>query len=578
MKLIEALTILRRDLSAEAPPMEVTLACGFTPLHLSVFLDAQLRIFHPHLRPEIRTGLFGDLLGTVEGLLRMPSHSACVVVEWPDFDPRLGLRQLGGWMPGQLSDIVSTVEAQADRLHEAIRSVAELSPIAVCLPTLQLPPVSFRPRRHAGTFETDLEQIRAQLAARLARARGVRLLNREHLDALSPIEQRRDVKGELTTGFPYSRAHASILAELLARLLSPALPKKGLVTDLDDTLWRGIVGDVGVEGIRWGLDGHSQIHGLYQQLLRSLGEAGILIAVASKNSPEVIEAAFRMPGFVLPRETVFPMEVSWNPKSDSISRILNAWNISSESVIFVDDSALELAEVQAAHPDLECLRFPIENDSHAYEMLGLLRDRFGKEAISREDGLRRESLRRAAEVSLQPASAEGTNADSFLSLIESAVVLDYTKDQTDRRALELINKTNQFNLNGMRYTEAQWTERMRQRDFVLLRAAYSDKFGSLGTIAVIAGQIRDNVLNVTTWVMSCRAFSRRIEHRCLEQILERLPVERIVLDYRPTPRNAPLTQFLHDLLGAEPEPGCDLTRSQFLGRCPTLFHRVTSIG
>ena len=113
----------------------------------------------------------------------------------------------------------------------------------------------------------------------------VRIVNPQRLDALSPPAERLDVKAELMSGFPYRTAHASVVAELLAEPLKPVMPKKGLITDLDDTLWRGILGEVGAHGVTWDLDHYSHMHGLYQQLLNSLAEAGVLIGVASKNDP-----------------------------------------------------------------------------------------------------------------------------------------------------------------------------------------------------------------------------------------------------------------------------------------------------
>jgi FkbH-like protein len=576
MRLSEALTILRREPPPNARTLDFCLACGFTPLHLATFLSAEIRTAHPRLHPEIRTGLFGDLPGNIERISQERPEAAAVVLEWPDLDPRLGIRQLGGWGPGNLGDIVATVETQADMLANVVATIG--CPVAFSLPTLPLPPVSYLPRRQAGTFEADLQNSLTGLASRLARVRGLRLLNRDHLDKISSVLLRRDVKAELSTGFPFTLPHASALAELLARLLGPATPKKGLITDLDDTLWRGIVGDVGVDGISWDLGGHSQVHGLYQQFLKALDESGILIAVASKNSPELVDAVFRRQDMVLPRESVFPLEVHWSAKSESVSRILKAWNIAADSVVFVDDSPLELAEVRAQHPGLECLRFPTDNDGDVLELLGLLRDRFGKDTLTQEDALRRASLRNTAQIGPRPIGPEASNADAFLEQVGAVLTLDFTKDDTDPRALELVNKTNQFNLNGRRYTEGHWREQLGRPDSILLRVGYADKFGPLGTIAVLTGQMAGNELHLVAWVMSCRAFSRRIEYRCLEQLYEQLGVESVVFDYQPTPRNGPLTEFFKALLDTPPEPGFRLPRSRFSARSPTLLHKLKLIG
>jgi len=578
MKLLDALKILQETPPTGSEDLNVFLACGFTPLHLQTFLGAHLRKLFPARRISINTGLFGDCLGNLERLPQSPLDAVAVVLEWDDLDPRLGLRQLGGWGPGVHADILANVAARLDRFDETIGAAAEGCPVALCLPTLPMPPVSFQPRRQGGAFELDLLETLSRFSARIARRRRVRVANPERLEEESPARERRDVKSELTTGFPYRLAHASTVAGFLAQLIGAPTPKKGLITDLDDTLWRGILGEVGVGGVTWDLDHHSLIHGLYQQLLGSLAETGVLIAAASKNEQELVDQALRRGDLVIPSRYLFPIEVHWGAKSESVGRILGTWNIAADSVVFVDDSPIELAEVQAAYPDIGCLRFPTNADQEAYELLGALRDLFGKQTILAEDAIRRESLRRATPV-LENMEGSRASSDRFLQEAEAELSLDFTKDLEDPRALELVNKTNQFNLNGRRYTEGLWREYLHQVDTFLLRVAYKDKFGPLGTIAVLAGrsQPASSALEIDVWVMSCRAFSRRIEHQCLEQLFQRFQVVQIAFDYQPTPRNAPLQDFFSRLLDRPPQPGFQLAWNGFRAHCPSLFHRLTSL-
>jgi predicted enzyme involved in methoxymalonyl-ACP biosynthesis len=105
------------------------------------------------------------------------------------------------------------------------------------------------------------------------------------------LTPRFDVKAEITTGFPYSLEHASRLAESLAELIQDSPPKKGVITDLDDTLWAGILGEIGVDRISWDMASHAHMHGLYQQFLGSLASAGVLLAAASKNDRASVEQA-----------------------------------------------------------------------------------------------------------------------------------------------------------------------------------------------------------------------------------------------------------------------------------------------
>jgi FkbH-like protein len=572
---MEALNIVGKRPPAGAEALDIVLACGFTPLHLQTFLEAHLRTLRPGLRVVIQTGLYGDCLGNVERLTRSRPDGAALVLEWADLDPRLGLRQLGGWGPSVLTDILRTVTAQLDRLQEAISRVARNSLVVVSLPTLPIPPLSHLPGRQSGTFDLALRDRLGQFAARIAELAGVRIVSPQRLDRESPASDRRDVKSELATDFPYRLPHASTVANLLAHLLCPPAPKKGLITDLDDTLWRGILGEVGVHRITWDLDHQSSVHGLYQQFLGSLGESGTLIGVASKNHPELVEEALRRQDLILPARSLFPVEVHWGPKSESVGRILRAWNIGAESVVFVDDSPMELAEVKAAYPEIEVRLFPARDDQLAYKFLEELRDLFGKEVVSEEDTIRQESLRRSTLLTESLADPK-TDPDLFLKEAEAELTLDDSKDTGDPRALELINKTNQFNLNGKRFTPGRWRGYLEQADAFVLRASYKDKFGPLGTIAVLGGRRQSDGVAIELWVMSCRAFSRRIEHRCLEQVFDRLEVDRIAFDFQATPRNSPMQQFLSGLLGSPACPGSQLSRVQFASCCPPLFHRLVS--
>jgi FkbH-like protein len=153
--------------------------------------------------------------------------------------------------------------------------------------------------------------------------------------------------------------------------------------------------------------------------------------------------------------------------------------------------------------------------------------------------------------------------------------LCFRKVPVDPRAFELVNKTNQWNLNGRRETEADWHARLDEPDTFVLVASYRDKYGPLGKIAVIRGSRRGPALAVDTWVMSCRAFARRIEHRCLEQLFTRFDAAAIIFDYAPTDRNGPLRELFASLLGDVPCPGLRLERSRFLSICPPLYHVVS---
>jgi FkbH-like protein len=572
MKLIEGLEILRKAPPQDWPSLKVSLACGFSPLHLETFIGAHLQLLFPGKHVEVQTGLYGDLAETLEHLDGSSVDASAIVLEWPDLDPRLGIRRLGGWGPGDLPDVVQNVRAQSLRIQRIVERLSPQMTLAICLPTLPVPPVSFMPGWSASHFDVDLEESVSSLRIKISKT-SARVVNPQRIGWLSPMRDRLDVKSELLFGFPYKVPHAEVLAELLACLIRNPVPKKGLITDLDDTLWAGIVGEVGVEGISWDLDHHSQMHGLYQQLLRALADQGVLIAVASKNEAGLVDEAFRKMGTILPANRIFPLEVHWGAKSESVSRILKTWNVGPESVVFVDDSPMDLGEVKVAHPEIDCLLFPKNDYQAAYELLVRLRDLFGKDGVSDEDAIRLECIRRA-HTSAKGSEELSRSPDHFLREADPRLTLSFFKTPPDFRALELVNKTNQFNLNGKRQTEASWRRYLSDPDAFLCVAAYEDEFGPLGKIAVLGGRLRESTLFIDVWVMSCRAFSRRIEHCCLDHLLRKFAVEDIVFDFLATPRNRPIQNFLAEFCDGPPQPGLRLPRNRFFENCPPLFHAV----
>lgn len=574
MKLVEALKINSQNPAHGADgALTVALICGFTPLHLQTFLSAELRLLFPARHIEIVTGLYDDIVGSLKAAREQRRESVVLVLEWADVDARLGVRQLGGWSPRNLADIVEHAQRWLTHLGLLLEDVARVSPVVVSLPTLPLPPLFFNAGWQAGLYELRLKEALATFAAAAASNPRIKFISEQKLNLSSPLPARLNVRTSWGAGFPYHTAHASALAELLARAVQNPPPKKGLITDLDNTLWSGIVGDDGPQNITWDLDHHAQAHGLYQQFLRTLALEGVLVAVASKNDPDIVAEAFARTDILLPEENVFPFAVSWGSKAQAVSQVLAAWNIHPDSVIFVDDSPLELAEVKAAHPAIECVRFPAEDPQAVYDLLVQLRDSFGRSSVSHEDELRLESLRNNASARLSLSDAEGFS-ESLLEQAGAELTLDFRKDARDARALELINKTNQFNLNGQRLTEAAWADYLARSDTFVLTASYKDRFGALGKIAVLAGRIEQAHVRVETWVLSCRAFARRIEHQCLRILFEKFAARSLSFAYEATERNQPLTRLLSELLQAAPTPDTELTAEAFATRCPKLFHQV----
>lgn len=548
------------------------LCCGFEPLHLASFLKAHLRLRlcsddKDEAPPRvISTGRFGDLEGNIDRALSTAGASLplAVALEWADLDPRLGLRE--GYQP-QADDersILAEVAMRLDRIQAQITRASANRRIVLSLPATPLLPWGTGLCSQASAFELELHSFLTAFAARCTRA-GVRIAER------SP-EPAYDFRAHLQNGFPYSIPYADMVASRLAALLLPLPPKKGLVTDLDNTLWSGIVGDDGPGDVHWSLERRARPHGVYQQFLAALGSQGVLIAVASKNDPAIVAEALARPDLLCPPSILYPIEAHWGPKSESLKRIARKWNINLDAIVFVDDNALELAEVSQSLPEVECHMFPSpDRPAGILELIQTLRQRFAREQVTEEDLIRSASLRSSAEY----ATAVATDPEKLIAGLEARISVSFSRSGFDPRVLELLNKTNQFNLNGRRWEESGLRAFLQRPEALICVVSYQDRFGALGKIAVAVGILEGGAVRLQSWVISCRAFSRRIEFAMLDALFRHTGAGTLLLDWQSTPRNHPTHEALALLYHELPEAGVlSIGRDDFAFRCPRLYATV----
>jgi FkbH-like protein len=574
MTLSQALELVQQR-QATVRRRPVALICGFEPLHLGTFLRASIAQRFEDEAADLKTGLYGDLEGTIARAAGSEAEAAVLILEWSTLDSRLGLRSTGGWGLTVQQDILDSCRARFARLLSGLALLASKMPVVVVGPTLPMPLFGHTPACRMSRPELELSRQLATFLADAANHDRISVLNPAGIDKLSPIAARHDSRMELNAGFPFSIEHASVLAGQIVEALFPRTPMKGLITDLDNTFWSGILGEVGVEGVSWSLSEHSQIHGVYQQLLKHFSEMGVLLAVASKNELALVKQGLLREDLRLPGSAFYPVRADWGPKSVHVGEILRTWNIGPDSVVFVDDSSMELDEVRTAFPSMTCLQFPSKKPAAAVALFAQLRDLFGKSAVNQEDTLRQASIRAGEEFR---ESAATVDSAEFLRSLQGRVTFDTRNASGNRRLLELVNKTNQFNLNGARVSEGEWLRLLADPAAFAVGISYEDKFGPLGIIGVVAGKQAAGRMEVSSWVMSCRAFSRRIEFHTLQHLFEASDVESLALAFRATERNQPLQEFLQSIGLNTSSGGAELilTRDEFSDARHELPHRVSS--
>ena len=320
--------------------------------------------------------------------------------------------------------------------------------------------------------------------------------------------------------------------------------KKCLILDLDNTVWGGVIGDDGLEGIQLG-------HGLgigkafteFQMWVKKLRQRGIIICVASKNNEETAKEPFeKHPDMVLRLDDIAVFQANWETKVDNIRTIQSILNIGFDSMVFLDDNPFERNMVRENIPGITVPELP-EDPGEYLEYLYSL-NLFETASYSNADKDRTKQYQvEARRVSL---SKTFTNEADFLkSLNMVSTVSGFTKFNTPRVA-QLSQRSNQFNLRTIRYTEADITALAEDPQVIDLSFTLEDKFGDNGLIAVIIMKRLDaETLFVDTWFMSCRVLKRGMENFTLNTMVERARkagYKRIVGEYLPTPKNKMVEQ------------------------------------
>jgi FkbH-like protein len=414
----------------------------------------------------------------------------------------------------------------------------------------------------AGARRTVVARINRELA-HLATEEDVGFLSVQALAGKLGAEAWFDDRGWYMAKMPYGPEALPLLARHTAAVLAARVgfSRRCLVLDLDNTLWGGVIGDDGVEGIVLGAGALGEAFVDFQMALKELKGRGILLAVCSKNDEAVARAAFRdHPEMVLKEDDFAAFVANWEPKSANLRAIARTLDLGLDSLTFIDDNPYERAEVRRALPEVDAPIMPEDPTGfrHAIEDYPY----FEPSAFTANDRARAEQYRARAEaIALQ---ADSGSLEEYQASLDMRAQVGPIDALNMSRVVQLINKTNQFNLTTRRRNKAELEALLARPGAHGLWARLTDRFADHGLIAVAIGIERDDpagrTLEIDTLLMSCRVLGRGVEASVLAELAAaglRGGCVRVEGLYLPTERNG-MVADLYARLGLEEtvrEPG-----------------------
>ena len=316
---------------------------------------------------------------------------------------------------------------------------------------------------------------------------------------------------------------APLYGDFVARVLAAqrGLSKKCLVLDLDNTLWGGVIGDDGLDGIVLG-EGSAvgEAHLALQRYAKQLNERGVILAVCSKNNPEVAEAAFREhPEMLLRRSDIAVFLANWHDKTENLKTVATRLNIGLDSLVFVDDHPVERARVRQRLPMIAVPELPED----AAQFVRCIADAGYFEAVAFTSEDRHRAGQYAANAEREVLLGSAQSMDEFLRGLKMSVAFGPFTVVDHARVVQLINKTNQFNTTTRRYTSEEITYFANLPNALTLQFRLSDRFGDNGLVSAMilrSTPDHEDVLEIDSWVMSCRVFGRQLEFEAMNIAVE----------------------------------------------------------
>ena len=340
-----------------------------------------------------------------------------------------------------------------------------------------------------------------------------------YLSAFHGIENWFSMKEWYRSKHSVSLRYIPYLSYNIANIISALYgkSKKGLVLDLDNTLWGGVIGDDGVSEIKIGNGSPvSEAYLDFQKYIKELHSRGIMLSIASKNDMKNALEGLNHPEGALSEKDFISIKANWSDKAGNIQEISKELNIHNDALVFIDDNPAERDLVKQFLPEINVLN--VTDDISDYMDILDKSGFFEVTSISKDDINRNSTF----EANKQRAKFEkkAVNYQEYLISLEMKSVIKESKGEQIERISQLINKTNQFNLTTFRHTAAEVTKFIESKDSIVIYGTLDDRFGENGIISVMVCNVFPEEIEIHIWVMSCRVFKRDMEFAMFDKLVD----------------------------------------------------------
>jgi FkbH-like protein len=484
-----------------------------------------------------------DILNPASQLYRFEPHIVILAVQTCDLAPDLwtGYTALG---PEEREAAVTRVITSYQSWVETFRAHSQAHLIVHTLEAPAFPSQGLFDQQTGHGQSAALQHVNEALCRLASAHRGVYLLDYDALVARYGRARWHDARKWLTMRMPIAAEHLEHLAYEWLRFLHPLTGKvcKALVVDLDNTLWGGVIGEDGLEGIQVSPEYPGAAYQALQRVILDLYHRGIILALCSKNNlADAMEALEHHPGMVLRPHHFAALRINWNDKAHNLREIAAELNIDIDALAFLDDNPVERERVRMELPEVTVIDLPEEPMEYALALR--LSPVFERLVLSEED---RERGRYYAEQrQREEMEQSATSLEEFYYALQQEVEIVPVTTATLTRVAQLTQKTNQFNTTTRRYTEQQTAALAASPDWDVYSIRVKDRFGDNGIVGVIIAHDTGDTSEIDTFLLSCRVIGRTVEAAILSFLVDRARarhLKQLQGWFFPTKKNVPARQ------------------------------------